>query len=293
MGKKSGFTATELAQICKLYVKEGRSYSQIAKILGKGTETSVRNALVKAKIRRGTEESGKLELFRPGQTFGEITLIKQLIKSKKLKYHVSCSCGYEFDIDPYLLTLANNHKDQVSCCVRCRTVAWNGNIWLNQSAQELMIMQRDTQRDESTHWWCCISTGKHPNQSLHSCIEANHVVQLSRPIWEKIKNERGLKCLSIPSEQQLEFHGRHPERAPLFLSSDGLEGMERSREETDDQPGRPLVDDHSQRREHLGLSGQQQHWSNARCAMETRRGHDLQSQHANKKILIFYMNTGE
>ena len=85
--------------------------------------TSVRNALVKAKIRRGTEESGKLELFRPGQTFGEITLIKQLIKSKKLKYHVSCSCGYEFDIDPYLLTLANDHKDKVSCCVRCRTVA--------------------------------------------------------------------------------------------------------------------------------------------------------------------------
>ena len=123
MGKKSGFTATELAQICKLYVKEGRSYSQIAKILGKGTETSVRNALVKAKIRRGTEESGKLELFRPGQKFGEITLIKQLIKSKKLKYHVSCSCGYEFDIDPYLLTLANDHKDKVSCCVRCRTVA--------------------------------------------------------------------------------------------------------------------------------------------------------------------------
>ena len=47
MGKKSGFTANEFAQICKLYVNEGRSYSQIAKILGKGTETSVRNALVK------------------------------------------------------------------------------------------------------------------------------------------------------------------------------------------------------------------------------------------------------
>jgi len=81
----------------------------------------VRNALVKAKIRRGTEESGKLELFRPGQTFGKVTLIKQLNKSKKLKYHVSCSCGYEFDVDPYLLTLANGHKNKVSCCQRCRT----------------------------------------------------------------------------------------------------------------------------------------------------------------------------
>ena len=121
MGKKSGFTANEFAQICKLYVNEGRSYSQIAKILGKGTETSVRNALVKAKIRRGTEESGKLELFRPGQIFGKVTLIKQLNKSKKLIYHVSCSCGYEFDVDPYLLTLANGHKNKVSCCQRCRT----------------------------------------------------------------------------------------------------------------------------------------------------------------------------
>ena len=121
MGKKSGFTANEFAQICKLYVNEGRSCSQIAKILGKGTETSVRNALVKAKIRRGTEDSGKLELFRPGQTFGKVTLIKQLNKSKKLKYHVSCSCGYEFDVDPYLLTLANGHKNKVSCCQRCRT----------------------------------------------------------------------------------------------------------------------------------------------------------------------------
>ena len=120
MGKKSGFTENEFAQICNLYVNEGRSYSQIAKILGKGTETSVRNALVKAKIRRGTEESGKLELFRPGQTFGKVTLIKKLNKSKKLKYHVSCSCGYEFDVDPYLLTLANDHKNKVSCCQRCR-----------------------------------------------------------------------------------------------------------------------------------------------------------------------------
>ena len=121
MGKKSGFTANEFAQICKLYVNEGRSYSQIAKILGKGTETSVRNALVKAKIRRGTEDSGKLELFRPGQTFGKVTLIKQLNKSKKLKYHVSCRCGYEFAVDPYLPTLANGHKNKVSCCQRCRT----------------------------------------------------------------------------------------------------------------------------------------------------------------------------
>ena len=121
MGKKSGFTENEFTQIRNLYVNEGRSYSQIAKILGKGTETSVRNALVKAKIRRGTEESGKLELFRPGQTFGKVTLIKQLNKSKKLKYHVSCSCGYEFDVDPYLLTLANGHKNKVSCCQRCRT----------------------------------------------------------------------------------------------------------------------------------------------------------------------------
>ena len=120
MGKKSGFTTIEFDQIRKLFVEEGRSYSQIAKIIGKGSETSVRNALVKAKIHRNRNESSKLKLFKPGQNFGEITLIKRLDKSKKLKYHVSCSCGYEFDVDPYLLTLADGHKNKVSSCLRCR-----------------------------------------------------------------------------------------------------------------------------------------------------------------------------
>ena len=120
MGKKSGFSAIEFDQIRKLFVEEGRSYSQIAKIIGKGSETSVRNALVKAKIHRNGHESSKLKLFKPGQNFGEITLIKRLDKSKKLKYHVSCSCGYEFDVDPYLLTLADGHKNKVSSCLRCR-----------------------------------------------------------------------------------------------------------------------------------------------------------------------------
>ena len=121
MGKKSGFTTIEFDQIRKLFVEEGRSYSQIAKIIGKGSETSVRNALVKAKIQRSGDDSSKLNLFKPGQSFGKITLIKRLVKSKKLKYHVSCSCGYEFDIDPYLLTLADGHKNKVSYCQRCRS----------------------------------------------------------------------------------------------------------------------------------------------------------------------------
>lgn len=120
MGRKSGFTAVEVERIRQLYVDEGRSISQIAKILGKGSETSVRNALVKAKIRRTSEDKNKLESFRPGQSFGMITLIKRLEKSKKLRYHVSCSCGYEFDVDPYLLTLPDGHKNKVSSCSRCR-----------------------------------------------------------------------------------------------------------------------------------------------------------------------------
>jgi len=93
MGRKSGFTALEVEQIRQLYVDEGRSISQIAKILGKGSETSVRNALVKAKIRRSSQEGNKLESFRAGQIFGNVTLIKRLEKSKKLRYHVACSCG--------------------------------------------------------------------------------------------------------------------------------------------------------------------------------------------------------
>ena len=99
------------------------------------------------------------------------------------------------------------------------------------------------------------------SQSITTQLYRGKSRSLIKPpnLGEDQTNERGLKYLSLPSEQQLEFHDRHPERAPLFLSSNGLEGMERSREKTDDQPGRPLVDDHSQRREHLGLSGQQQH----------------------------------
>lgn len=121
MGRKSGFTALEVEQIRQLYVDEGRSISQIAKILGKGSETSVRNALVKAKIRRSSQEGNKLESFRAGQIFGNVTLIKRLEKSKKLRYHVACSCGYEFDVDPYLLTLPDGHKNKVSSCSRCRS----------------------------------------------------------------------------------------------------------------------------------------------------------------------------
>ena len=45
MGKKSGFTSAEIEEIKRLYLQEGRSILQIPKILGKGSENSVRNAL--------------------------------------------------------------------------------------------------------------------------------------------------------------------------------------------------------------------------------------------------------
>ncbi len=51
--------------------------------------------------------------------------------------------------------------------------------------------------------------------------------------------------------------------------------MERSREKADDQPGGPLVHDHSVWEEHLGLPGPQQRRPHARCAMETGGRHDL------------------
>ena len=121
MGTKSGFTAQEVQEIKRLFVEEGRSLIQIAKILGKGTENSVRNALVKAKVKRSGEGRKVLERFKPGQTFGRITLLKQLVKSKKLKYHVACDCGYEFDVDPYLLTLDEGHKNKISECPQCKS----------------------------------------------------------------------------------------------------------------------------------------------------------------------------
>ena len=119
MGKKSGFTSAEIEEIKRLYLKEGRSILQIPKILGKGSENSIRNALHKAKVKNASEERTKLDRFKPEQTYGNITLIKKLTKSKKLRYHVRCSCGYEFDIDPFRLTLPENHKDRVASCQRC------------------------------------------------------------------------------------------------------------------------------------------------------------------------------
>ncbi|MEC8688714.1 MAG: hypothetical protein VXX57_04430 [Cyanobacteriota bacterium] len=121
MGSKSGFSAGEVNEIKRLYLEEGRSVAQIAKILGKGSETSVQNALKKARISQSSDQRKKLERFSAGQTFGRITLLKQLKKSKKLRYHVACECGYEFDVDPYLLTLADNHKDSISECQRCQS----------------------------------------------------------------------------------------------------------------------------------------------------------------------------
>ena len=119
MAGKSGFSASEFEEIKRLYLDEGRSYAQISRILGKGSETSVRNALVKARIRRPASGGHSLENFKPGQSFGRVTLVKRLVKSKKLRYHVVCDCGYEFDVDPYLLTLAEGHKQRVSGCSRC------------------------------------------------------------------------------------------------------------------------------------------------------------------------------
>ena len=51
MGKKSGFTSAEIEEIKRLYLQEGRSILQIPKILGKGSENSVRNALHKARVK--------------------------------------------------------------------------------------------------------------------------------------------------------------------------------------------------------------------------------------------------
>ena len=70
---------------------------------------------------RGRGEGKKLERFKPGQTYGKITLLKQLVKSKKLRYHVACDCGYEFDVDPYLLTLADGHKNKIGMCQQCKS----------------------------------------------------------------------------------------------------------------------------------------------------------------------------
>ena len=120
MAGKSGFTQGEFEEIKRLYVEEGRTFSQIAKVIGKGSENSVRNCLVKAQVNRDSSGGRKLERFKSGQKYGRITLLTRLVKSKKLRYHVVCDCGYEFDIDPYFLTLPDDHKNNVSQCQKCR-----------------------------------------------------------------------------------------------------------------------------------------------------------------------------
>ena len=120
MAGKSGFTQREFEEIKRLYVEEGRTFSQIAKVIGKGSENSVRNSLSKARVNRDSLGDRKLERFKSGQKYGRITLLTRLVKSKKLRYHVACDCGYEFDIDPYFLTLPVGHKNSISQCSRCR-----------------------------------------------------------------------------------------------------------------------------------------------------------------------------
>ena len=120
MAGKSGFTQSEFEEIKRLYVEEGRTFSQIAKVIGKGSENSVRNCLIKARVNRASLGERKLERFKSGQKYGRITLLTRLVKSKKLRYHVICDCGYEFDIDPYFLTLPDDHKNNVSQCQKCR-----------------------------------------------------------------------------------------------------------------------------------------------------------------------------
>ena len=120
MAGKSGFTQREFEEIKRLYVEEGRTFSQIAKVIGKGSENSVRNSLSKARVTRDSLGDRKLERFKSGQKYGRITLLTRLVKSKKLRYHVACDCGYEFDIDPYFLTLPVGHKNSISQCSRCR-----------------------------------------------------------------------------------------------------------------------------------------------------------------------------
>ena len=117
---KYGFTQSEFEEIKRLYVEEGRTFSQIAKVIGKGSENSVRNSLVKARVNRASIGERKLERFKSGQKYGRITLLTRLVKSKKLRYHVVCDCGYEFDVDPYFLTLPDDHKDNISQCQKCR-----------------------------------------------------------------------------------------------------------------------------------------------------------------------------
>ena len=120
MAGKSGFTQSEFEEIKRLYVEEGRTFSQIAKVIGKGSENSVRNSLSKARVNRASTGERKLERFKSGQKYGNITLLTRLVKSKKLRYHVVCDCGYEFDIDPYFLTLPDDHNNSISQCQRCR-----------------------------------------------------------------------------------------------------------------------------------------------------------------------------
>lgn len=75
MGSKSGCSGNEFQEINRLYLVEGRSYAQIAGIIGKGSEPSVINALLKTKVNRAYEGGKPLEKFKPGQKYIQITLV--------------------------------------------------------------------------------------------------------------------------------------------------------------------------------------------------------------------------
>ena len=87
---------SEIEEIKRLYLQEGRSILQIPKILGKGSETQ---CTAQGEGQHGSEE--RTSLSDSNGDLWKCHIVETTQKAKKLKFHARCSCGYEFDVDPF------------------------------------------------------------------------------------------------------------------------------------------------------------------------------------------------
>jgi hypothetical protein len=128
MGRKPAFGEAEVSELKRLYLQEGKSCREIAKILQKGSGSSVRLALLKAGVDLQEGGARSIEKFNPGDKYAKITLLKKIQSAKQVRFLAICDCGFEFELDPYRLTFSDENPDKVTQCVNCNIKDSGGSL---------------------------------------------------------------------------------------------------------------------------------------------------------------------
>ena len=163
MGRKPAFDEAEVSELKRLYLDERKTYVQIAEFLGKGTSSSVRNALVKAGVDLEAGGPRSVEKFNPGDKYAKITLLEKIINTNRVRFLAACECGYKFELDPYRLTLSDENPDKVTQCVNCN---------IRESGGSLLDFDEDIAK-EADGWDPSIVPGKSGKKMSWICSKGH------------------------------------------------------------------------------------------------------------------------